>query len=178
MAITLVVETGAGLSNANTYATLAEAAAYAIARVNGATFAAACDAASTSVETAKACLITASNRLDVETWQGWKVSEAQRLAHPRSAMYDQYGRAVDSASVARWLKEATIELAMILYANAGALDANALAQFESVTVGPISLTTRGGEVTVTTLPPGVQRLIAPFVIYGADGGANVRLVRG
>ena len=93
-------------------------------------------------------------------------------------MYDQYGRVVASNVIARWMKEATIELAMILYANAGALDANALAQFESVQVGPISLTTRSGEVTVTTLPPGVLRLIAPFTIYGADGGVNVRLVRG
>lgn len=178
MAITLTPETGAGLTNANTYASLAEAAAYAIARVGGAAFAAACEVTSASVETAKACLITATNRLDAETWQGWKASEVQRLAFPRSAVYDQYGRPVASNIVPRWLNEATIELAMSLFSNAGALDANALAQFESVQVGPISLTTRTGAVTTTALPPGVQRLIAPFITYGADGDVNVRLVRG
>lgn len=172
----LVPEDGTIVLGANTYVSLAQAQAYAATRLGASAFAA---ATGDDAETAKAALIMATNRLDLEMWTGARIDPAaQRLQWPRQSVYDPYGVLVPVAPLPRFLTEATTELAIALYADAAALDVNPLAAFEALTVGPITLQTRGSTVSATVLPDMVQYRIAPYLAGGTGASATVRLVRG
>lgn len=167
MAITL--EATAGSATANSYATLAEAESYFEAHAN----AAAWDALDGD-EAKKACLITATNRLEQEQYLGSRSDEDQRLAWPREGIIDD-GLEVDSETIPRFLREACLEEALAVAAQPARYDTNGLAQFESLSAGPISLTTRTGAMGSNALTPAASRLLARV---RKGGGGSFAWMRG
>lgn len=110
MAITLVVESGTGLSNANTYATLAEANAYVANNIHA-------NAVWDNLDDddKKNLLIWATRYLDQRTnWYGLPTTTTQALQWPRTGAYDRNGVAVDSDVLPLPVKQATIEMARYL----------------------------------------------------------------
>jgi hypothetical protein len=160
----LVLDATAGGSAANSYVTLANAITYFEARVGSTVW----DDAETADQ--EESLAAATARLDQETYDGEKVSTTQRLKWPRSGLVDEDGNDVSEATVPREVQDATCELALALLTDPTTLDANALAGYSSLTIGPLSLQPRAG--AVAGLPPAVQRLLARWRLSGN------RLVRG
>jgi hypothetical protein len=106
----IILETGAGLANANSYASVAEADAY------FATHPFYADNWDDLGEPEKEhLLIAASAQLDsLITWRGYIYSSTQALGWPRSAVVDDEGRLVHNASVPSRVKQAVFELAFHL----------------------------------------------------------------
>lgn len=101
----LIVETGVGLTNANSYVTTAEASAYfSVDRV----FAATWDAYGLQDE----LLQWATRVIDQKVrWKGIKSVDASALRWPRSNMVDRDHAFVDTAVVPVQVKQATLEMA-------------------------------------------------------------------
>lgn len=109
---TLVLETGAGLENANSYASVAEADDILDPQNNTAAWDAATDAAKGDV------LIWATRLLDQHVrWSGYKATEDQALRWPRYNVYDRDGYLIDSDIVPVPVKQATAELARYLLSD-------------------------------------------------------------
>ena len=100
MALTLVATAG-GLTS-NTYCTQAEALTYHEAHLYASTWTGA-----TSANKDKA-LAMATRLLDEQiNWYGWKSSNNQALAWPRTGIYDKEGVSLASNTIPTFLKNAT-----------------------------------------------------------------------
>jgi len=109
MAVTLVVETGAGLATANSYATLVEAETYHEMRLHITEWTAASDADKTIA------LMWATRLLDdMVMWVGTKGDEDQALRWPRDGVVDPDGDEVADDEIPKFLREATCEFARLL----------------------------------------------------------------
>ncbi len=156
----MVVETGAGLANANSFASLVEAEAYFDGHPSYTTWQA--------VEpTAKeAALMTATRYLcRAVRWLGSISVSTQALAWPRAYVYDREGRAISSTTVPQQVKDAVCELALAMRTK---LDpGSGLRLVTSETVGPVSYTygDRRGGVDAFGLPTVVATHIADLVDY-------------
>ena len=112
MALVLTVETGAGLSNSNSYATDAQAYAYHEAHVSGATYWPGADQATREV-----ALVMATRLIDDQfQFRGRKVKSTQALQWPRTSCPDPDAPEdsdgfVASSVVPKALMEATCEMA-------------------------------------------------------------------
>ena len=112
MAITIVVEDGTGLSNANSYISLADADAYFTNRLGASAWYVA------SQEVKAQGLITASRLLDQEViWRGDLAVTTSALRWPRNYVYNGEGVLLDNDSVPTAVKNATCELALWLMAE-------------------------------------------------------------
>lgn len=140
MTLTLVVETGAGLSNANSYATEDEGDAYHDTKVD--------NAAWFDLDKLKkmAGLIEATRELDLYfRWYGYRATTAQALRHPRTGLIDRDGRIISSTIIAPALKNATAELARMLNSAATTKLAETgipmpdTAALDRLKVGPVEL---------------------------------------
>lgn len=143
---TLVVETGAGLSTANSYLTAAEALA--ILDVKPTQLAA---FSALSAQDQDNYLIWASGWLDdYMDWKGYKTVEASALRWPRCGVYDCDGVAVGENTIPEQLKQATAELAVWLINSSAA----------------------GSGGNASNLPEGIKRVKADVVeIEFFDGGS-------
>lgn len=109
MALTLVVETGAGLTNSNSYATAAEGNTYHDSHLYASKW--------TSVSTGdkEKALVMATRVLDDNVdWRGNKSNENQALRWPRDSAYDQDNYLILNNTLPTNLKDATIEMARLL----------------------------------------------------------------
>jgi len=141
--MTVVVETGAVVANANSYVDVADADSYLRTRAR----ATAWDAL--DLATKRGRLIQASQYLDATcAWRGDPVSSSQTMGWPRSGVLDKNGTAVDNDIVPTAVVNATIEVAV-----AGEITTEASRVALEETVGPISVKyAYGPDVT-----QGVQR---------------------
>jgi hypothetical protein len=108
MAITLTAETGAGVADANTYATRAQADQYHEGRLHTAAWTSAAPAVKDQA------LVMATRFLDANiTWQGNRIDINQALAWPRkSVTWD--GHPVPEDMLPKPVVDATCELARLL----------------------------------------------------------------
>lgn len=106
----LIVETGTGKPNANSYISLEEADSYfAHKRLNSSTWTA------TSEANKKIALKMATSVLDHEVqWKGEKRFTNGSLRWPRNYAYDDDGDLIDNSSVPQTVREATAEMALWL----------------------------------------------------------------
>lgn len=138
----LIVEDGSGMSDAESYASVAEADAYHDAHGTPASWTAA------STTTKEQALRKATDYLDEHyalDWKGARANTGQRLRWPRVGVFDSDGYNVPASgaeSIPRRLKDATAILA-VKSIDDGALlaDVSSDGQItsETKTVGPISL---------------------------------------
>lgn len=94
----LIVETGAGVSGANSYVSLADAQAFINARELGATL-------------TEGHLLRAMDALTDVQWSGYKAAASNPLPWPRTHVYDADGFSVDTDSVPASVVNAQIWLA-------------------------------------------------------------------
>jgi len=168
--MTLVLDATVGGAASNAYATEAVITALLEGRVNSATW----TAATTAVR--EQAIVNATRRLEQETFHGYRASESQALKWPRSGVYDSDGYAYASDAMPAPILMATAELALALVTNPSQLDTSGLAQFTSLSVGPISLSTRDAALAPNALPATVRGFLNGLSVTG--GGGLTRLVRG
>ena len=130
---TLIVETGAGLSNANSYATLAEANTYHETRLHVSDWTSASDA---NKETA---LMWATRSIDnMIHWNGAVSTDDQALQWPREGVIDRNGNAIENDEIPTFLKYATSEFARLLIASDRMADSDT-AGFKELEVGTLRI---------------------------------------
>lgn len=107
----LVVETGAGLSNSNSYVTLTESNDYLLLNKY---YADTWDAGDDDIK--ENCLILSTSMLDnYMDWFGTKTVEASALRWPRTGVVDLDGIEIDDNTIPQNLKKAVCELAYSFY---------------------------------------------------------------
>lgn len=166
----------AGASDANSYVTLEEAAAYFDARLPLST-------PWDDVDAKEAALIMATRLLDASfrggrvlvpangsraayyksnpKWAGARASAAQRLAWPRAGVTLD-GVEVDSAAVPREIKDAVCEYAgQLAIKDSSADNAVAVGGITSVTAGPVGVSFKNEAILPKPLPDAVTLLIPP-----------------
>ncbi len=171
----------AGASDANSYATVAEASVYFNERLNAAAWTSAVTAATGDPERA---LIAATRRVDQEAFVGDPVNAltgttdgtTQALQWPRYGAVDANGWEYLSTVIPRPVKDAAMELALYLL-NQGTTDPSqptGLEAFQNVKVGALDITPRTGRAP-DALPDVVRRLLGGLVTSGPN---SLRVVRG
>ena len=168
-----------GSASANSYVTLAEAETYMDGRVYTDDWD---NASDTDKEKA---LISATLRLEQESWRGAPSATTQALKWPRynveNADYEDAGHGsypwgwgyyLDSTTIPVWLKNAQCELALVLLGT-NLLEDTGLELIESVSVGDLNVTPHKSR-KAGRLPANVRRFVAPYIV---GGGGTVRLVR-
>lgn len=150
--MTAIVETGAGLSNANSLASVAAATAYHVARGN---------ASWDDVEDKEAALIKATDYMQAEygsRWKGVRTSATQALDWPRFGVFiNGWGYEFASNEVPKEVVNACAELA--LRSVSGDLMPDAGPEVAAESVGPIS----------TTYAPGARDRVAYKAVDGMLG---------
>ena len=105
----LVVEDGTGLSNADSYLSVADADTYHTAHGNPAAWSSASDADK------EEALRLATQYIDVvygRRFSGTKLAATQALRWPRNGVYDDEGQLLDNDSIPVRVEQATAELAL------------------------------------------------------------------
>lgn len=165
--MTLTVETGAGLSDADAYASIATVDAYATAR--GLT-------AWTGVDAVKeAAIREATVYLDASySWKGAIELETQALSWPREGVTDKEGREV--TGLPQRVVDACCELA-VMKLSAALVTSRTEAEIASVSAGSVSVTyAQGNRVSEAERFSWVDRLLTGLHA-GRAGGVNVGLTK-
>lgn len=162
-----VTEDGTGLSDANSYLSVADADAYIADHGNSATWSAATDASK------QEALRLATQYLDIRyatKWLGSRGDSEQSLAWPRYGIEDYDGFVVDWDELPSAIEDATAELALRVIEGDTLLDdidSPGTIESTSTTVGPIKKSTNylGGKSQVKRYPL-IDGLIRPLISSG------------
>jgi hypothetical protein len=135
--VALVLETGAGVSGANTWVSFSEFVDYFVAR-NDTEIAEGSDYAD---EDREGALLYAAREIDQSfEWHGYRTTTVQGLGFPRTGCYDKEGNLIASTEIPEVLKEAQIERAREhLAVRALNEPINPTAELSSLEVGPLAL---------------------------------------
>jgi hypothetical protein len=163
----LVVETGAGLANAEAYISVVNADAYFLARSNAAW--AALD--SMSKESALRKGADYMGQMYASRWQGFRVSATQALDWPRSGVC-AFGYDVAYTTVPAAVANANAELA--LRASTGDLLADVGRLKKRTKVGPLEVE-YADNVPASTQYKAIDGMLAPYL--NGTGGASRKVVR-
>lgn len=105
---------------------------------------------------------TAAYYLVRRAWTGQPSTTTQRLAWPRTGMFDGNGNAIDPAVIPTELKEALAEYAGQLSLKDRTLDnAVAVGGIKSVSAGSVSVSFRDGAILPQVIPEAVLNLLPP-----------------
>lgn len=170
MPLILIAETGAGITNANSYATLAQGNQWHEGSLQAATWTAASDA------TKETALVAATRFLDANVeWQGYRVEIDQALAWPRlEVVFD--GHSVPWDSLPSPVVNATCELARLL------MGADLQADQESDNIKSIGLGQSALEIEfkdgskTRRMPIAIGELLQGLGATRSGGGINIRRV--
>lgn len=183
----LFIDATVGGASANSFGTVAEANAYLDSRTNGGAW-----AAITDPDVKARLLITATIRLDQETYRGQRSSVIQALAFPRTGLYLD-GAALPSDAIPAAVKYAEFEEALAIL-NSGTTDPFAASGTEgisSVDAGGVKVTFRDPRAATSkdgipsaaddpsiNLSPQAYRLLRGWLLTGLRSQfSKVRLVR-
>ena len=167
MAITITVEDGSNVANANSFVTIVEARAYAVER--GVTLSATDDDVAVQIIKAKDYLESFANR-----YQGEIANESQALQWPRIDVYINGSKtAFPSNAIPKQLKSAQSALVVAINEGVDIMPNYSAADFVTEeTVGPI--TTKYADPTKVGIAPtltAVDSLLAPLFGSTATGFA-------
>lgn len=165
--MTLIVEDGTGLANADAYASLSTVDAYATARGLSAW---------TGADAIKeAAIREATVYLDASyDWTGAILKTTQALAWPRSGAIDREGRVI--TGLPRRLVEACCELAVMKLSGA-LVSSRTTPEIQAVQAGTVAVTyVKGDRVGEPERFAWVDRLLAGLQA-GRAGGSNVRILK-
>lgn len=165
--MSLTVEDGTGLSNADVYAAVATVDAYATAR--------ALTAWTGETPAKEAAIKEATIYLDTSyQWKGHIELEAQALAWPREGVTDREGREI--AGLPQRVIDACCELA-VMKITAALVTSQTSAEIQSVQAGSVAVTyVNGNRVREAERFTWVDRLLTGLH-SGRAGGVNVGLTK-
>lgn len=172
--VTLVEESGAGLVNANSYASVATADAY------FETHPFYSDNWSEILAPDKQILLIAATRLldSMYQWYGYRASTAQALDWPRKGVRDTYDTLLDYTAVPARLRQATAEQAFFLTKGDKSYESQASTGLDKLKIDVIELdftsstsTTKAG---TQPIPSTVRNMLRGLGDY--SGGMRVRKV--
>lgn len=168
--MTLIVEDGSGLANAESYISVADTDDYNTKYVGNAGW-----TAETDVAVKEAALRRATQWLDNEygnKWKGRRINEAMSLDWPRYEVYDRDGYYIDSDAVPNGVREATAEMAIKIHGGEDPMpdqtDPGTI-KSEMVRVGPITedIEYMGGKSQSTWFKK-IDALLQQLIISGTD----------
>jgi hypothetical protein len=152
-------------TDANSYATVAEADTYFAGRLNTEAWADADQVAA---------LIQATGWIDQFDFRGERAVPMQPLKWPRVFVYDEDGHELPADAVPRPVKRATFEAALALVsAQSDPFAPSPLGQFEEAQVGPLRVKVRATQED-SDLPDVVERLLSRWL---RSAGLSGRLWR-
>jgi hypothetical protein len=165
----IIIETGLGLSTANSYCSVDNADIYHEKHLY------ASDWTSAGDDNKEIALMWATRLLDEDIrWNGRVMSENQALAWPRSQVYTINGHGVATDGIPQFLKDATAEFARCLIAEDRTLETNRdLIGFKEMKVGDLELKVDSFKGK-PLIPPSVWSIVRP---YGSKAGKKKTLVR-
>lgn len=169
------LDTTIGSATANSYGTLAEAAAYFDNRPRSSLWEEA------EVEDQTRALIQAARLLDTRVvWKGTGVQYDQAMAWPRHMVRDPIindGSYIPHDQIPRWLKEAQFEQAIAILAE-DMLSNSAGTGIAALSVGAVSVTFDRRGSTPEVLTGAVREMIAPYGrVMSTSGSGAVPVVR-
>lgn len=176
--MTLTVEDGTGLANADALISVADATTHHSARGNSTWGAADTDDQEAAIRVASSYLMNSFR------WCGWPVNgREQAMPFPRTGLTDTYGYSVDSDSVPREIVAACAELAEAERASPGTLNPTYTAseRVKSETFGSVSFTYDLSRTDADSIRPvllEVRDLIGPFLDAGSGNRLSGGVVRG
>ena len=164
----MALDATVGGNSSNSYLSVADADAIIDERVGD-------TSAWTDAETSdkEKALISATRRLDQQTFQGCKTVSTQSLKWPRYETYDDDGYVYASDAIPAPIKHATAELAFVLISDPTLIDDTGLEAFDQISTGDTSITPKQRQAG--TLPAHVQRYLRGLT---RGGRGVIRLVRG
>lgn len=165
--MSLIVEDGTGLATAQSYASVADADTYFLARAN-ATWAAA------NTTNKEAALVRGTAALDGmygSKWPGVRVSSTQALDWPRAGAMSIDGYPLDYVPIE--VKRGAMEAALIELGSAGALSESSAANIKSERTGPVATEYFGGS-GASTIYNTIRQALARIVPMGG----SIRMSRG
>lgn len=171
----MALDATVGGASSNSFVTLAEAETYFADRLgasdNGNWNK---DSSGTSRTDAQksAALVTASRRINEETFAGYKASTTQALKCPRYDIYDEDGNVYSSESIPTIVKEATF-IAAVELLRANWIDENGLGNIDFLSTGSVQIK-QFTQSSVGTLPADARRLLKPVLAGGSGGGRITR----
>jgi hypothetical protein len=133
MAVTVVVEDGSGVANANSYVTTAEIDAWVLTNPHDSTWAALAAAAKNGYAVMSCRVLN-----EQMNWDGWQTDDSQALDLPRSGMVDKNGNSIDNDEIPTEVKNAQCQLARLLAIEDRTADPDT-AGFKEIGVGSIKL---------------------------------------
>ncbi len=153
------IDSTVGGASSNSYATVSDADTYFNERVGGTEWAG-------STDQKERALITATRRLDQESYEGLKVSEGQALKWPRYWADNEDGTEYAENAIPTIVKYACYELALQYEIDRGdsktpLLDTG-LEEYTEAEVGSLKMT-RNRSFSAGQLPATVQRLLRPVI---------------
>lgn len=155
MALTFTVEDGTGVTDANSYCSLAAADAYFDGRLHATRWTEA-----TTAERQQA-LVMATRLIDQYIdWRGARVLTRETPAWPRTGMYDRAGVLIDATTLPDCLVESTAEFAMRLLDGDRVRDAEEAAVSVSAGSRSRSYLRRSAPV----LPPSITHALAHLTV--------------
>lgn len=171
MPLTLIIEDGSGVENANTYISLANAEIYFESRANKAVWSGASD------DDKNIALVDAARQMDMMfDWFGSRATEDQGLRFPRFSIYDPDGWMYDSNEIPSELKDAQCEIALGVLAEDRTDDPDGIG-IKRVKAGSVEVEFDSTKVK-TTIPPIVLSMLRHLGNYlPGYGSANRRLQR-
>jgi Putative DnaT-like ssDNA binding protein len=164
-----------GGASSNSYVTLAEANAYFTDRIDSTTNGdwTNDDAGVARTDAAKsAALVTATRRIDEESFLGVKVSTTQALKWPRVSVYDEDGFPFATDSIPERVKQATYMVALELL-RTDFIKENYLNNFSFLATGSIQMK-QFTQQSAGRLPSEATRLLRMVLSSGSGGGRLVR----
>lgn len=161
----LILVTTAGAVNANSYASLADAEAYALTIPSVGDWATATDVQK------NAALAQATRMMDNLTWNGWRALHlVQALQWPRAGVADRENYYMDPATIPAKIRDACCEFALRLVADDRAADAGGLS-YTKLELGTLKLE---GAVR-RPVPASVLEMVREF-LAGSGNGPRMELV--
>lgn len=133
MAVTVVVETGAGVANANSYRSTADIDSWVETNPHDSTWAGLTQAQKNGYAV-MSCRVLNEQIL----WDGSRIDADQSLDLPRSGMVDKDNNFIDNDEIPTEVQDAQCELARLLAINDRTADADT-AGFNQIKVGTIEL---------------------------------------
>jgi hypothetical protein len=166
MAFTFVVETGAGLANATSYVSVAEADDYFTIDPN---FFATWDALTQTNQ--EYLLAWATRLLDQKVeWKGCPSTEVQALRWPRTYVYDRDDRMIEPDEMPKQLKEAVFEFAKYLHENDPTVGQD-IDYLKSMRVDVIELEWQDNAAQ-SAFPTLLGNIIVPLGYFRGGGGSR------
>lgn len=166
----LIIETGAGVANADSYVEIAAADAYHLARGNTAW-------ASASNGNKEIALRNAGIYLDNQyTFEGMKTAQENSMAWPRYGVIDRDGYEISSDVIPTAVKNAQCELALRALSGALISDVAANSRVKSQTVDVISIVYETWQSQQNSYSIVDMLLRGLTVGSGSGGGAGLRVM--